>query len=354
MEQVFINGLGCISAQETFDSSQFLETIKEYADNVVFAADPNYKDFIPPAAARRMAKGIKMGIVASKMAMWEAGVENIDAIITGTGLGCARDSEKFVSAIINNGEQYVTPTAFIQSTHNTVAGQIALEIQCKGYNFTYVQASVSFESALLDALLQLQQQEAATVLVGGVDEIGDYTIELHKLIGHIKNHPVTPQGLLLSKTPGAVFGEGASFFVLSNSKSVYTYAEVLDVKTFNTLPEVQLENAVVAFLKDNQLTVGNIDAVVLGYNGDVEFDSYYEQLGDSLFTNTQQVYYKHLSGEYHTASSFGLWLAANMLRTGRIPDAVKLNNLVSGKLHTVLLYNQYRGENHSFTLLQSC
>ena len=54
----------------------------------------------------------------------------------------------------------LTPTSFIQSTHNTVGGQIALELQCKGYNFTYVHGSNSFESALLDAKLQLELNEA--------------------------------------------------------------------------------------------------------------------------------------------------------------------------------------------------
>ena len=55
----------------------------------------------------------------------------------------------------------LTPTSFIQSTHNTVGGQIALGLECKGYNFTYVHASISFESALLDAQLQLAMDEAS-------------------------------------------------------------------------------------------------------------------------------------------------------------------------------------------------
>src|SRR5690606_23802730 len=134
--KVYINSIGSISAQRTFDNTGFLEDIVSYHETVIPAIDPNYKDYIPPAAARRMAKGIKMGVVASKIALNGAGLENVDAIITGTGMGCVIDSEKFVSAIIDNKEEFLTPTSFIQSTHNTVGGQIALGMGCKGYNFT--------------------------------------------------------------------------------------------------------------------------------------------------------------------------------------------------------------------------
>lgn len=65
MKPVYITSVGCISPQETFDNARFLDTVREYEDNVLSVVDPVYKDYIPPAAARRMAKGIKMGVVAS-------------------------------------------------------------------------------------------------------------------------------------------------------------------------------------------------------------------------------------------------------------------------------------------------
>lgn len=354
MKSVFINSVGSISSQKTFDNSEFLDEISIYEDTVIPVVDPNYKDFIPPVAARRMAKGIKMGVVASKIALSEAGLENVDAIITGTGMGCVRDSEKFVSAILDNDEQYLTPTSFIQSTHNTVGGQIALGLQCKGYNFTYVHSSISFESALLDAKLQLENGEASHILAGGVDETGEHTIKVHRLVNHIKKEKIKTFSLLNSKTPGAVFGEGANFFVLSNKKSKTAYAQLLGVSTFNTLSEKGVQKAAQAFLKENGKTVVDIDVLVLGRNGDVVYDAFYDSLCDNLFSGSQQVYYKHLCGEFNTASSFGAWLGAKILSTQRIPDEVKLNHAAATDLNTVLLYNQYRGENHSFTLLQKC
>ncbi|MBP0905257.1 beta-ketoacyl synthase N-terminal-like domain-containing protein [Mariniflexile gromovii] len=351
---VYINGIGSISAQKTFENNEFLNEFVDHEAQVISVVNPNYKDYIPPAAARRMASGIKMSVVASKIALQEAGLEQVDAIITGTGMGCVRDSEKFVSAIIDDDEQYLTPTSFIQSTHNTVGGQIALELQCKGYNFTYVHASNSFESALIDAKLQLELGEEHTILVGGVDELGEHTTALHKIINHIKPEIVKASQLLQSKTEGAVFGEGANFFVLSNEKQPSTYAEVLSVKIYNTLPKAEVAQAAIQFLKSNNLEVEDIDLVVLGNNGDVKFDSFYDELISKVFNNTQQVYYKHLCGEFNTASSFGFWLASKILKTQILPDCVKLNHVNSSAFKTVLLYNQYRGENHSFTLLKQC
>jgi 3-oxoacyl-(acyl-carrier-protein) synthase len=353
-KKVYIQSVSAITAQKTFVNNEFLEEIQTYEEQVIPSVNPVYKDYIPPAAARRMAKGIKMGVVASKIALEEAGLENVDAIITGTGMGCVRDSEKFVSAIIDNDEQYLTPTSFIQSTHNTVGGQIALGMGCKGYNFTYVHSSTSFESALLDAKMQLELEEANTILVGGVDELGEHTILIHKLIDHIKATPIATEDVLTSTTKGSVFSEGASFFVLNNKRNDACYAEVSAVEIMNTLSKEHVLKAAKDFLAKEGKDASDVDALVLGYNGDVEFDSYYDVFSESDFSEVPKVHYKHLVGEYKPVSSFGLWLGANILNTGTIPEAVVAASTTVSKLSTILLYNQYRGENHSFVLLQQC
>lgn len=354
MRKTYINGLGCISAQETFDTI-FLEKAEINENDTILAVKtPVYKDFISPVAIRRMAKGVKNGIVASAMAMKEANIATVDAIITGTGMGCIEDSEKFLKAIIENKEEFLTPTSFIQSTHNTVGAQIALGLQCKAYNLTYVNASVSFESALLDAKMKIEEEEANIILVGGIDENADYTTSLFKLAGFIKKENEGPYKVLDSKTKGAVYGEGATFFVLENKKKSTTYAEVLDVEIINKLDVNEVESRSIAFLEANGLQVSDIDAIVLGFNGDVEFDSYYKILSENIFENTPQVFYKHLSGEYNTASAFGLWVGAKIIKTQEIPEIVSVNNLEKAAYKTILLYNQYKGIDHSFTLISKC
>ncbi len=353
MNKMYINGVGCISAQKTHDTI-FLEEfhIDENA-NVLPINAPVYKDYIPPAAIRRMAKGVKNGTVAAAISMKDANVENLDAIITGTGMGCIEDSDKFLKALIDNNEQFLTPTSFIQSTHNTVGSQIALGLQCKAYNFTYVNAAVSFESAVLDAKLMIEENEANTILIGGVDEMGDYTASLFKLAGFIKKENDAPYTILDSKTKGAVYGEGATFFVVQNKKTASTYAEIVAVDIINSLQEKEVEERAIQFLKDNQLQISDIDAVILGFNGDVDFDGNYQTLSNVTFKDTPQLYYKHLSGEYNTASAFGLWVGAKVIKTQQVPDIIKANQLESPAYKTILLYNQYKGIDHSFTLISN-
>ena len=354
MGACYINGIGCISARHTIDKKQFLEEVVRYNENILPTVNPNYKDYIPPAAARRMAKGIKMGVVASTLALQEADVTTPDAIITGTGLGCLKDSEKFLSTIIDNDEEYLTPTSFIQSTHNTVGAQIALGLQCKAYNFTYVHAAVSFESCLIDAQLKFNEKEASNILVGGIDENGEHTYKLHALINHIKKEKINTFDLKNSTSIGTIFGEGASFFALSDVKQENAYAQLTDVEIVSQLNIASLKDRVEVFLQANELSISDIDAVILGKNGDVDFDHFYTHLQEGIFKNTQQLYYKHLCGEFNTASSFGLWVGAKLMKSQQAPEAIKLNNIEVKSHKNILLYNQYRGENHSFTLLQSC
>lgn len=353
MGKTYINGLGCISAQQTFEDGFLENAVLNTADNVFPVCVPVYKDYISPAAIRRMAKGVKNGIVASALAIKDANTESFDAIITGTGLGCIEDSDKFLKALIDNNEQFLTPTSFIQSTHNTVGSQIALGLQCKAYNFTYVNAAVSFESALIDAKLQIENDEAERILVGGIDEMGDYTARLFKLAGFIKPHTEAPYSILDSTSIGAVYGEGAVFFVLESEKKDSTYAEVLDVDIFNHIEIDELPAKATQFLENNGLDVSDIDAIVLGYNGDSDSDRNYKALAQNLFKETPQLYYKHLCGEYNTASAFGLWVASKVLKLQQIPEVIRVNEIVRPAYKKILLYNQYKGIDHSFTLISN-
>jgi len=108
------------------------------------------------------------------------------------------------------------------------------------------------------------------------------------------------------------------------------------------------------FLKANNVNPSEIDAIILGNNGDVEFDAFYNELTSNDFKNTQQLVYKPWVGEFNTVSAFGLLLASKMLKTQKAPRTFQLNSIISSHYKNILLYNQYRGENHSFTLLKQC
>lgn len=128
------------------------------------------KEFVSPMESRRMTKLIKAAYLSSLRALKEAGVECPDAIITATSRGMLELSEQFLEDIINNGEELLKPTIFMQSTHNTLSSAIAIRTKCHGYNITYSQGDDSMKWAMRDAERLLKTGKAKTVFVGSFDE----------------------------------------------------------------------------------------------------------------------------------------------------------------------------------------
>jgi 3-oxoacyl-(acyl-carrier-protein) synthase len=348
---VYINSAACISVQDTLNEN-FSQSLKpENSIQILKAIEPNYKEFIPPAASRRMSKTVKMSTVSSQYALKEAEIEKPDAIIVGTGMGCSQDSEKFLKNVLENNEEFLTPTYFIQSTHNTVAGQIALGLQCHAYNFTYVNTSSSLEFSFLDAKFQINDGEAENVLVGSTDEQTDRTMELYKLNSTIKKEENFPVDYINSKTDGVIWGEGASFFVLGKDKTENSYAQLKDIQLSNKLDLEEIQQFIEDFLIKNNLNFKEIDAVILGFSGDAKSDVYYTKAMD-LFSNSSLLYYKHLSGEFNTASGFSTFMACHILKDQEIPEVMMINDLKKKEIKNILLYNHLGGNDHSLVLLE--
>ncbi|MGG7470968.1 beta-ketoacyl synthase N-terminal-like domain-containing protein [Chryseobacterium arthrosphaerae] len=351
MSAVYINSASCISVQDTLNENILQNLSPETSVQIIKAIEPNYKEFIPPAMIRRMSKTVKMSSVASHNALKEAGIEKPDAIIVGTGMGCSQDSEKFLKNVIDNHEEFLTPTFFIQSTHNTVAGQIALGLQCHAYNFTYVNTSSSLEFSFLDAKLQINDGEAGNVLVGSTDEQTDRTMELYQLNNTIKKEENLPVNYLNSDTKGVIWGEGASFFVVGKEKTESSYAKLKDIKITNQLDLNETPGFIQDFLTQNNLSAQDIDAVILGFSGDADSDVYYKKATD-LFSDSSLLYYKHLSGEFNTASGFSTFMACHILKEQHIPEVMMINTEKKEEVKNILLYNHLAGHDHSLVLLE--
>ncbi|UTW63675.1 beta-ketoacyl synthase chain length factor [bacterium SCSIO 12741] len=349
--EMYLNGIGCVAPQNTSEKPLFAEPLGEtdVRRNIV---KPNYKEYINPAMIRRMGTAIKMGVVASKQALSQAGTDMPDAIIAGTGLGCQQDSEKFLTAIIDHDEQFLTPTSFIQSTHNTVAGQVALMLKCRAYNFTYCHRGFSFENTLVDAALALEEGWAQQVLALGVDEMTTHTLEVFQRIGlNVKDAEPTLD-LLKSEQKGSVYGEGATAFVLSHQPSEHNFGRISAVKTlYKPTNEQQVLDWINSTLQESGASLNDIDLVLLGKNGNPEENRWYEAVEASASTPSIGAF-KHLVGEYHTASAFALWLGASILQDQEVPEVVFTRKNTTTDWNRILIYNQYDHRDHSLILLE--
>lgn len=133
-----------------------------------------YNRYLPPMKVRRMGKLQKRALVTALKAMEISGISQPDAILNGTAMGCIENSIQLLHGLHAEGEAVSMPTCFMQSTHNTVASQIAIYTGNHGYNTTYAHRNVSFESALQDAWLQLTAGRLRTALVCANDEVTEF------------------------------------------------------------------------------------------------------------------------------------------------------------------------------------
>ncbi len=176
----------------------------------------DYKEIIAdPALRRRMSQIVKMGVACGLKCIEGLAPESIDAIITATGFGCLADTEKFIESIVANSERLLNPTPFIQSTFNTIGGQIALLRGIHSYNVTYAHRGLSFESALIDAAMQVAEGKK-NVLLGAIDEITASSADIQRRLRMTREYEL---------------GEGANFFVLNATASGSNSAAVLDIDT---------------------------------------------------------------------------------------------------------------------------
>lgn len=175
--RIYIRSAAQISVQKPLCEDWMTDPIP-HSGEYLRSQDPDFKQFLNPMQARRMGLILKRAIAVSLTALKDAGIECPDAIFTGTGLGCMENTENFLSAMCRDGEEMLPPTYFMMSTHNTISSAVAILLRCHGYNCTYSQKDISFESALLDAFIQLQAGRMGNALVGSHDETTPDTYRL--------------------------------------------------------------------------------------------------------------------------------------------------------------------------------
>jgi 3-oxoacyl-[acyl-carrier-protein] synthase II len=354
--QLYIRSTASISPQKTFSGNFFSEEPLNHVGSRMNSLEPDYSAIIDPKLMRRMSRIIKMGVAAAMECLTQASIKVPDAIITGTAYGCLEDTEIFLTRMVENKEELLTPTAFIQSTHNTVGAQIALILQCHRYNNTFVHRGFSFENALLDGMMLINEKEAVHVLVGGIDEITKVSHAILNRFGIYKTNAPSSLGLFKTGTKGTLAGEGAAFFLLSSEASEKNLARLNGMKTFyKPGGPSETENAIRNFLTEQEVNPEDIHLLITGNNGDPGNDKVYGELGKSLFSNIPTVHFKHLCGEYPTASSFALWLAANLINRSSIPEWLECRGgTLQPKITRILIYNHYQHIHHSLFLISAC
>ncbi|MDR1456254.1 MAG: hypothetical protein LBJ01_11425 [Tannerella sp.] len=347
---VYIQSSRQISAQPPLSDAWFGAPVYHAASRVA-SLDPDFTSCLSPVQSRRMCRLLKRVIVTARATLQGAGVEMPDAIISGTGLGCIDNTEKFLHSILKNGEQYLQPTYFMQSTHNIISSLIAIDLKCHGYNNTWVHRGVSFEQALLDALLQFRRRGIRTALTGGYDELTDY---YYLFLGRLGLWDFAPASAAPPKRR-CFAGETAVSMLLGDERSERSLCEINGVEILFRPSAADMRRALDALLAQAGCSLAEVDAVMTGVDGNPRNDPAYETAAAGLFAGRPLAQYRHLFGQSFTSAALGIHAAAVCLDRGCIPA-----HLMTGReegldpVRRILFYNHFNNTSHSLTLLSRC
>ena len=141
------------------------------------------KQYVSSMESRRMGKITKAAFLSSMRALETVGIDKPDAIVVATHFGMLENGEDILNTLVCSGEEGISPTQFMQSTHNTLAGALAIKLKCHGYNITYSHGETSLDWAIRDAKKLLAEGLAKTVLIGIHDESPEVFRSFYERLG---------------------------------------------------------------------------------------------------------------------------------------------------------------------------
>jgi 3-oxoacyl-[acyl-carrier-protein] synthase II len=340
--QIYIRSTANISPQHSLDIDRFFTSRVKTSNNFFKSLEPDYDQFVDSKMIRRMSRIVKMGVAAASVCLRNAGIAQPASILTATAYGCLEDSSTFLRRMIEFDEKMLSPTAFIQSTHNTVGAQIALLLRCNNYNNTIVHNAFSFENAIIESQLLIQNSQGP-VLVGAIDEITDDRQTILNRFGIYKKN---------GKSEGNIAGEGAAFFLMDSVPGENPLALIKGVQTLYK-PENNevLQQAILEFLQANNLGINQVDLVLTAHNNNKKQDTEDDELLKTIFQNNHCFPYKSLCGDYPTASGFALWFGAQLLKVQKPPVWMEGYRF---PLKNILIHNHSGNDHHSFLLISAC
>ena len=342
---LFLHEFNCVSPQPTFPADS-LEQLNHPVGNKLTAVEPSYEK-IPPGILRRMSKPVRLGIGAS-LPLLKEGVK-LNGIVIGTANAGMEDCFYFLKQLIEYNEGLLTPGNFVQSTPNALAAQVAMLHRNNGYNTTHVHLGLAFENALTDALLLTEEHPEDTYLVGAVDDISTYNYNINLSDGWYKDEPPSMDNFYTTDTKGSIPGEGSAMFLVSGLAQS-ALAALKGLETLHSADELMVQERTREFLFNSLPAGENIDLLISGENGDNRLAPYYLSCETCISPDAGIVRYKHMSGEYPTASAMALWLACHFLKSNPIPGHM-VKRAGTSRLKNILIYNCFKKTQHSLMLV---
>lgn len=298
------------------------------------------EDVIPRVKLKRLGRAQAMALTVVHHALEGCGQgvaeeQGLVGVCVGTAWAEFKHELAFLENMIRRGEIGARPAFFANSVHNALASKIAMEYGWQGENHTFTHDELSFESALWQGLKLLSTGRASRAVVCGVDGLTDFLEMRGHLLGlyHDDPSPLAPldRG---GELRGTIPGEGAAAFVLAPAGAATApLGRVIGVlsrggpSSQGSVDANKQQRFILQALHSMAVDPGSVDAVLLGANGDAPLDRLYGEVlslvRPSLGQGCWAGVYRHLVGDYATASALGLALALRLISERSMPPEVR-------------------------------
>ena len=323
----YVKAVSQVSCQKPL-SDRWMDSPEFFDEGYIRSQEPSVKEIIPPADARRMGKVLKRAIATSDAVLKEAQIGMPDAIITGTAMGCMENSEKFLEDLSHFGENCLKPSLFMQSTHNTISSLIGIFLKCHGYNNTYSHKGLSFESALLDAWIQIRGGEINNALVGAQDEVTPLMSEILRT--------THPEYSFITETSVSA--------ILSNSRE----GNLCEIDLIELLHEPTIDSLI------ELIKASSPDYLLLGLNGNKRNDDFYQDIISKLSPRISVLQYKNIFGDNFSSSAFGFYSGCRILEKQQLPEEMAYRSSMQPEhgIDKIIVLNHTEGKSWGLVSLK--
>lgn len=262
---------------------------------------------IPPRALRRLKRLPRMALALALGEPPEGdSAGEVRSIFMGTAFGPLSETHDFLAELFLSGEQLSSPTDFVGSVHNSVAGQLAMHHGATGPNVTATGEDDAFEQAVFLAAL-LPREDDFPCLVLGADE------------AHPRMSPLVDPG---APAGGALCDGGGALWATAAGEG--SRLRLTPVFLDSTPDRAELLDSLLDALGGASQLGERVGAVFVGIpavrraQGEEELRRW---LARARFAGPV-VDYRHLTGEFGTASALAAVLACRIREAGILPRAL--------------------------------
>ncbi len=185
--KVAIAAQAAIWPEEEKSTYVFPEWLSFAGEKVQKVPDAAFKSLLPPMKIRRLGRVQIMALAAAQKLIQIAPFTDREAtVLVATGLGEHSETAAFIENMARNNEATPMPAKFINSVHNSLAGQLAIWHQLSGENHTFTHNKLSLTAALWEAMVILGNSRAKEALLLACDTLSPYALLAGRALNCLK------------------------------------------------------------------------------------------------------------------------------------------------------------------------